>query len=46
MLQGKQKLDENMGTFLVGSVGIKCTVSHMINTGSCFNERLAKGVNF
>ena len=46
MVQREQILDENMGTFFVGSVGIKCTVSHMINTGSCFNERLAKGVNF
>ncbi len=32
MLQGKQMLDENMGTFLVGPVGIKCTFSSMIST--------------
>ncbi len=46
MVQREQILDENMGTFLVGSVGIKCTVSQKISTGNCFNERLAKGVDF
>lgn len=46
MLQGKQNLYENRGTFLVGSVGIKCTFSSMISMGNCFNERLAMGVDF